>query len=943
MSHFFSVSFFLSFCLSLSLSFSLSVAIVLCSKDHRTYQEVPSICVGRCIPLDALCAQEPTAENPHSNFTAILKRAEEETVQAENPTTPVEKAHAAAVKFFLKTEKAHVTKIWWTRFARAKLGCDKDLFDELVKDNVFLPVDSKSEPDNFIPTIPCAKSLEDVFTVGYESQAIVVRERLNARKLWDAVERNAARTANAELLVHFFSHVISRLESGRGRTSLQLSEKIVFWRSFHDKLRKHEDCAGELLELLEKQLPQTTEQPCEQPGTAKAKEKLPRRVIRKKSSVAALEASSPGQSTSSSSGVRPANPFEAGDGFVELEVTYRYKLPCVRTRKYGDSHSVQNLGTAWQAVALADTIDLDIENCSFTLLLQILNKLKPKHESWPAVKETLRLCANERKHVIENTLKLPLSEGKLQLQKILNGGSPPQELADNTFVQELQQASLFCRWVAATMLKDTAWPSLVQMKEKADVSVLTYFWNIAEDLVLDSWLGKVKPLQSKHMSLHFDGIRVDRDIAQPDVKVFCKSCSDAIFEETGLDVQIRAKERYTFHALLTQVNDSKAVECPEKLREPGNCILAALHHLGLQEQAASMAAMTEGPEHTFFLRRRQRRYSQVAEKLQLHIIARLPSGNLKSGQKVLLHLATDGKPHSLAMEVLPGEQVCVTDVNVSYTFPVQHLLRMLSEATDRKYILFFHVNQKPAKNERDTEDKEYDMLLDTLAGGNEHEYDEFVRDLELPVVDEKEEDDDAAEDDESVTRVGDKLLGALRDEVAAFLNMTSAKVSSEVKKNGRAVCPFCPMRSWEKNRQGRVLEHVRQYHSERKQFVASGTKQLKIIIALHDHDQCRRRPLSHYLRRSASLLAAALDETISTKHMLIDKEIRLVFTGDGPQYWSLAAVQQCELRRVRNLYYTRSFGQLVFREILMCSAKAGALKYISVCIVVLQRSSAHEM
>ena len=284
----------------------------------------------------------------------------------------------------------------------------------------------------------------------------------------------------------------------------------------------------------------------------------------------------------------------------------------------------------------------------------------------------------------------------------------------------------------------------------------------------------------------------------------------------------------------------------------------------------------------------------------------------------------------------------MTDVKVRYTFPVQHLLRMLSEATDRKYIIFFHVNQKPAKNERDAEDKEYDLLLDTLAGGNEQEYDEFVKDLELPVVDEQDEDDDAMEDDESVTRVGDKLLAALRNEVDAFLSMKSAKVASEVKKNGRAVCPFCPMRSWEKSRHGRVLEHVRQYHSERKQFVASGTKQLKIIIALHDHDQCRRQPSSDYLRRSACLLAASLDETISNKHMLIDKEIRLVFTGDGPQYWSLAAVQQGELRRVRNLYYTRSFGQLVFREILMCSAKAGDLKYVSVCVVVLQRSYAHE-
>ncbi|CAE7209382.1 unnamed protein product, partial [Symbiodinium microadriaticum] len=646
--------------------------------------------------------EEPTAMNPHGNLAAILKRNEDDSAQGEILTTPVEKANAAAVKFFMKNEKASVSKAWWLRFAKAKLGCDKDIFDDLVASNIFLPVDPKSEPENFIPTIPCAKYFEDVFTVGYESEATVVRERLNARKLWDAVERNAARSANAELLVHFFYEVLSR-----------------------------------------------------------------------------------------------------------------YKLQHVRTRRYGD------------------------------------------------------------------TLKLPMSEGKLLLQKVLNGGSPPQQLANNTFVQELQQASLFCRWAAATMLKDTAWPSLVEMKERPDVSVLTYFWNIAEDLVLDAWLRKVKSLQSKHTSLHFDGIRVDKDIAQPDVEAFCTSCSDAILEETGLVVHIRAKERYTFHALLTQVSDSKAAECPENLREPGN---------------------------------------------------------LKSGQKVLLHLATDGNPHCLAMEVLPGEQVRVTDVNASYTFSVQRLLCMLSEATDRKYIIFFHVNQKPAKNERDAKDKEYDLLLDTLAGGNEREHDEFVKDLELPFVDEKGEDDDSIEDDESVTRVGDKLLAALRNEVAAFLNMEPAQVASQVKKNGRALCPFCPRRSWETCRPGRVLEHVRQYHSERKQFVASGTKQLKIIIALHDHDQCRRQPLSDYLRRSACLLAASLDETISTKHMLIDKEIRLVFTSDGPQYWSLAAVQQAELRRVRNLYYTRAFGQLVFREMLMCSAKAGVSKYTSVCVVVTQRS-----
>ena len=244
--------------------------------------------------------------------------------------------------------------------------------------------------------------------------------------------------------------------------------------------------------------------------------------------------------------------------------------------------------------------------------------------------------------------------------------------------------------MAATLLQDTAWPCLVQLKDKPDVSVLTYFWNIVEDQVVDSWIQKLKPLGSKHMSLHFDGIRVDRDVVQPDAQAFCRSCSYAIQQDTGFQVHIRSKERHSFHALLQQISNSKPVECPESLRETGNCILAALHHLGFQDQASSMASMTDGPEHAFFRRRQQRRYTHVAEKLKLQSFPRLPPADLKSGQKLLLHLATDGNPHCVALETLPEEEVCVTDVTVSYTFSLRHLSRMLSDATDRKYIILFY-------------------------------------------------------------------------------------------------------------------------------------------------------------------------------------------------------------------------------------------------------------
>ena len=174
--------------------------------------------------------QEPTVENQQNNLVAIL-RHNAENDEADIPQTRLHKANAAVVKYLMEIKKPTLSKLWWQRFAKAKIGTDKQAFDDLVKENLFLPVDAKQEPENFIPAIPCQKALEDLFVVGYDSETTVMRERLNlslnAKKLWDVVESNPARAANAELLQHFFSEVLARLESGRGRRSTQQMESIA--------------------------------------------------------------------------------------------------------------------------------------------------------------------------------------------------------------------------------------------------------------------------------------------------------------------------------------------------------------------------------------------------------------------------------------------------------------------------------------------------------------------------------------------------------------------------------------------------------------------------------------------------------------------------------------------------------------------------------------------
>ena len=102
-----------------------------------------------------------------------------------------------------------------------------------------------------------------------------------------------------------------------------------------------------------------------------------------------------------------------------------------------------------------------------------------------------------------------------------------------------------------------------------DSSCLFYLWSAIEDLVLDLWLQQLKMLQPKHISLHFDGVRVDKTVMGPDATEFCQECEKAIQESSGFPVQIKVKQLV-----------GTDLEVPEDLLANGNCILQARLHGG---------------------------------------------------------------------------------------------------------------------------------------------------------------------------------------------------------------------------------------------------------------------------------------------------------------------------------------------------------------------------
>ena len=183
------------------------------------------------------------------------------------------------------------------------------------------------------------------------------------------------------------------------------------------------------------------------------------------------------------------------------------------------------------------------------------------------------------------------------------------------------------------------------------------------------------------------------------------------------------------------------------------------------------------------------------------------------------------------------------------------------------------------------------------------------------------------EADEGEVHVSRLLLDALQSEVES--ETASVLASSLGRPAGaageRVPCPFCPFRRFAKG--NAVVRHLQKAHTREKQFVCSGRKQRKIVVALHDSGALSGRPPLDTLSRSAALLRSSVVPALPDDKTAIDRDIRLVltgagpvYTGAGPVYMNVAALGTSTwVRRVGNLYYTRCFANVLWRE--MCMAK----------------------
>ena len=82
-------------------------------------------------------------------------------------------------------------------------------------------------------------------------------------------------------------------------------------------------------------------------------------------------------------------------------------------------------------------------------------------------------------------------------------------MAGHEFYKNLQRLSIYLRWLACSVLPDV-YDALKGMPDKRHpgASTLFYLYAAVEDCILQAWEGAARELRPKHMSLHFDGMRL---------------------------------------------------------------------------------------------------------------------------------------------------------------------------------------------------------------------------------------------------------------------------------------------------------------------------------------------------------------------------------------------------------------------------------------------------
>ena len=537
----------------------------------------------------------------------------------------------------------------------------------VVRQGIVKHKTSKVKPGSFIPKITLAKDFRDLCQPLQDSEVrMIFEEEHDVHSLRQYAFRHGARKSNADVLEQYHTESIRALSAAKpGKKTVEQTQACNKHQSSLDSIREHENSIMQVLNG----------------GACAAK----RRRLRPRESLTEDERVE---------GVRDSQ----APTLTSRQITYHYpdaSFYSITPRRYSGLGSAQKMSRGLQVHVLeGHTADLDIKNCCLTLTYQILGQLKPS----PPLPGDLASLLDEITHRRSDFVKrlgVCDTEGKEILNALVNGGAIPPHLRNNESAQKLQRLSLYLRWVACNLLHDD-YMKLKDSKQKQFPSATTFslMWHAVEDRILQAWTEHILATQTKpsHLSLHFDGVRVSRNVME-EAQRYIESCQKAIKEKTSFDVVIVEKKAKDFMSHVREQSTQKVEirHLPDACTLVGNCIPCALWHIAplLRLTITSSIQNHELSENTEALKRRWRTYRSAAAlyKTDLMCSVGLPADDVLS---YILHYEGNGCPHCVAVQVLADRQnVMVVNGRTSMKLSMLAFREAFAAAVDRSTVVTY--------------------------------------------------------------------------------------------------------------------------------------------------------------------------------------------------------------------------------------------------------------
>ncbi|CAK0822133.1 unnamed protein product, partial [Prorocentrum cordatum] len=420
--------------------------------------------------------------------------------------------------------------------------------------------------ERFLPKLLTTRKYNDIVPEPNVEVPTVLPEHWDRAALGRYANGNACRKHNVDIMIS----VLAAVPKPRGRKKRGTEPEVgdnAHLRAVGASIQAAERALEELLEVAR-------EKPTVVPADAPAEKR--RKIAIKKSA-------------------------SGGIDMTERSIPYTYKRTAAR--RFAEGPAAQGCPARVLHALLQGTVDLDIHSAVLTIVWQLVERLTMADKDvFKEELELLKQLAEDRDEVLRGELPDmgPQAAKRFVLETI--GGSRSFDVDAKPFAKKLQRVSRVLRWLACSALpevydsfcRDAALGDGEKTEKWPEGQTFSTFYQRAEDYILREWHAWVLTQPVKHLSLHFDGVRISRDAVlarHATVADYAADASAHIAKETGFVVKIKEKTHPTIAEALSSCGAWRSVDAaPGNLLKPGNGILLALWRCGDARVSASVVS-----------------------------------------------------------------------------------------------------------------------------------------------------------------------------------------------------------------------------------------------------------------------------------------------------------------------------------------------------------------